>query len=110
MSQRSIIAGHPVSILNLIGTIETLKPVRRLVFEAWLQLDDRRITDCRFSRIEPQAFRFDNDGLIQEAIHTGTRLACQLPDAGPADLVGYFTRLILLGQVKLPYRTGQLPA
>ncbi|MNO61201.1 hypothetical protein D3C76_518410 [compost metagenome] len=109
VGQRSIITGHPVSILNLIGTVETLKPVCRLTFESWLQLDNRRITYCRFSRVESQAFRFDNDGLIQEAIHTGTSLARQLPDAGPADLVSYFTRLILLSQIKLPYRTGQFP-
>ena len=88
VGQRSIITGHPVSILNLIGTVKTLKPVCRLTFEGWLQFDNRRITYCRFSRIEPEAFWFDNDGLIQEAIHAGTRLARQLPDTGPADLVG----------------------
>ncbi|MNF73159.1 hypothetical protein D3C84_551540 [compost metagenome] len=110
MGQRSIITSHPVSILNLIGTVKTLKPVCRLTFESWLQLDNLRITYCRFSRVESQAFRFDNDGLIQEAIHTGTRLARQLPDTGPADLVGYFTWLTLLSHIKLSYRTSQFPA
>ncbi|MCY1526358.1 hypothetical protein D9M68_613690 [compost metagenome] len=109
MRHRSIGTRHPVLILHLLVTIEAGQPIVRLSIKRDIQLDNRRTGDNGLTRLQLQVLRLDHHSFVEEPVQSRTSALGQLTDIGPADLVGGFSRSLLLSGMQIPNRLQQLP-
>ncbi|SST07743.1 Uncharacterised protein [Acinetobacter baumannii] len=109
MRHRSIGTRYSILILYLLVTIEAGQPIVRLPIKRDIQLDNRRARDNGLTRLQLQVLRLDHHSFVEEPVQSRTSAFGQLTDIGPTDLVGDFSRGLLLNGMQIPNGLQKLP-